>query len=99
MNDFDDFEDLDDTFDTIVMTGDDGEDIEFAVVDSVEMDGDTYLLLIQSDEIEDDEAEAYIFKQVSSDGDDVVFEEPDEEEFEKVSKLFRDASEDFDIED
>ncbi|MDR2903526.1 MAG: DUF1292 domain-containing protein [Clostridiales bacterium] len=99
MSDFDDFEDLDDTFDMITMTGDDGEEIEFAVVDSVEMDGDTYLLLIQNDELEDDEAEAYIFKQVESDGEDVVFEEPNEEEFEKVSKIFRDASEDFDIED
>jgi hypothetical protein len=54
---------------------------------------------MQSDEIEDDEAEAYIFKQVSSEGEDVVFEEPDEEEFDKVSKLFRDASEEFDIEE
>lgn len=99
MSDFEEFEDLDESFDTIMMTGDDGEEIEFVVVDSVEMDGDTYLLLIQSGEIDDEEPEAYIFKQVSSDNDDVVFEEPSEEEFEKVSNLFRNSSEDFDIED
>ena len=100
MADFDEFEDLDDdTFDTVIMTGDDGEELSFIIIDSMEMDGALYLLMIQSEEIEDDEAEAFIFKQVGADGDEVTFEEPNEEEFEKVSALFREAAEDFEIED
>ncbi len=100
MDDFQDFDDINDAFETIIMTGDNGEDIEFIIVDSVVMDDATFLLLIKGDEFDSDEAEAYIFKQVGEEGDDdVIFEEPTEEEFERVSELFRASMDDFDFED
>ena len=98
MSEYEEFDDLDDAFDTIIMTGDNGEELEFVVIDSVEMEGYTYLLLIHSEDMDEEEPEAFIFKQVENSDEDAVFEEPSEEEFEKVSKLFRDASEDFQIE-
>lgn len=91
----------DDIYNTIVLTDDNGDETEFIMIDSVEMDGDTYLLLVKSDEAEDDESYAYIFKRIGvGDGDDddeVIFEEPTEEEFERVSELFKDSSDDFDF--
>jgi uncharacterized protein YrzB (UPF0473 family) len=85
--------------DTIIhITDDNGVELEFCVLDEVEHNGMRYLLVVESDIIEDDEAEAIIFKEVGTDKDEMVFEELDDDEFEIVAKLFDARLKDFDME-
>ncbi len=83
---------------TVVITDESGKETEFFIIDEIEYKGETYLLVIETEFIEDDEAEAVIFKEVGEDKDDLVYEEPEDEEFEAVIKLFGERLEDYDIE-
>ena len=76
-----------------------GEDktIGFFVVEETRINGVSYLLVTET---EDDEAEAYILKDTSLDGEEeasYVFVE-DDNELEAVSKIFAELLEDVDIE-
>jgi len=85
--------------DSIIRIKDDnGVEIEFCVVDELERNGVRYMLVVETDLIDDDEAEAVIFKEVGGDKDEMVFEELDDDEFEEVAKLFDARLEDYDIE-
>lgn len=70
---------------------DDGEELTLSVVEETRVNGVSYLLVTEaSDSGEDEEAEAYIMKDVSNDKDaDAVYEFVDDEtEFESVGKVF-----------
>ena len=76
-----------------------GEDktVGFFVVEETRINGVSYLLVTET---EDDEAEAYILKDTSLDGEEeasYVFVE-DDHELEAVSKIFAELLEDVDIE-
>ena len=76
-----------------------GEDktVGFFVVEETRINGVSYLLVTESEE---DEAEAYILKDLSEDGEEearYVFVE-DDNELEAVSKIFTELLEDVDIE-
>ena len=76
-----------------------GEDktVGFFVVEETRINGASYLLVTET---EDDEAEAYILKDTSLDGEEeasYVFVE-DDNELEAVSKIFAELLEDVDIE-
>lgn len=86
------------TVETIIMTDENGEDVEFVIVDQVTMDGNNYILVVESEYIDDVDAEAEILKEVSQEGEDSVYEViEDDEEFERVAELFSDNDE-YDIE-
>ncbi|HIR12645.1 MAG TPA: DUF1292 domain-containing protein [Candidatus Choladousia intestinavium] len=73
------------------------EAVGFFVVEETRINGISYLLVTES---EDQEAEAYILKDLSADGETearYVFVE-DEQELEAVSKIFAELLEDVDIE-
>ncbi|HIW49096.1 MAG TPA: DUF1292 domain-containing protein [Firmicutes bacterium] len=85
MSDKDDMEE----FETILLTDEDGQEVEFAVIDAAEMDGVNYLLVVEADWIEDENAEAMILKEVGSDEENIDYElVEDDEELEKVAALF-----------
>ncbi|HAQ39985.1 MAG TPA: DUF1292 domain-containing protein [Clostridiales bacterium] len=95
-DEFDEFDD-EDVIESITVTDEDGNEIEFYILDVVEHKGGTYLLVIE--DIEDDDTEATIIKEVEVDGDDVVYELiEDEEEFNIIAELFENNNEDYDIE-
>lgn len=76
-----------------------GEDtkVGFFVVEETRINGVSYLLVTETEE---DEAEAYILKDLSQDGEaeaNYVFVE-DDNELEAVSKIFAELLEDVDIE-
>lgn len=81
---------------SIVMTNENGEEITFFVEEQTRVNGIDYLLV--SDSL-GDEAEAYILKDISADGDDladyVMVEE--DVEFEAIANVFRQMMEDVDI--
>ncbi|HJD13666.1 MAG TPA: DUF1292 domain-containing protein [Candidatus Ruminococcus avistercoris] len=75
----------------------DGTETEFFVEEQTRMNGYNYLLVTDS---QDDEAQAYILKDLSKDTDPqasyVMVE--DDREFEVISRLFADMLEDVDLE-
>ncbi|MCC8105117.1 MAG: DUF1292 domain-containing protein [Clostridiales bacterium] len=74
-----------------------GETAWFYVVEETRINGVSYLLVTETEE---EEAEAYILKDISKDGDEeAVYEFVDnDEELEAVSKIFTELLEDVDIE-
>lgn len=72
-----------------------GEKIEFFIVDETRINGINYLLVSESDS-EDEEAEAYILKDVSEAGsEEAVYEfVEDDSELEAVGKVFSELMDD-----
>jgi len=82
---------------TIVMTDDEGNEIEYIIIDEFEQDGTTFLVMIDAEEIENDEVEAVIFKQVGTDEENFVYEEISEDEYAKLEPMLKDRLADFDF--
>ncbi len=73
--------------DKIIFTGDDGENIEFFVIEETVVSGNKYLLVCDNED--EDEAEATILKEINADGEEAVYEfVEDDVEFAAVAKLF-----------
>ncbi|HZW82015.1 MAG TPA: DUF1292 domain-containing protein [Candidatus Deferrimicrobium sp.] len=75
-------------FDTVILTDDSGEEHEFVHLDTIELDGNTYLVLMPIVEDENDEEadEAIILKLGKDDeGNEVLLDIEDDEEWEKVA--------------
>lgn len=77
----------------VVLVDEDGEEHEFVLIDVLEMDGGEYAIL-EPLEDEDDESEAIILK-VGKDenGDDILYDIEDDEEWEKVADYWQDLIE------
>lgn len=83
--------------DKIVFTTEDGEQIEFYVLEETKLAGESYLLVADSDE---EEANALILREIQSENeDDTIYDTvDDEEELEALSKVFEELLDDIDIE-
>lgn len=91
-NDFEEFE-------TIMLTDEEGEEVEFAVIDAVESEGQSYILVLEADLLDDENAEAMILKKTAEDGEEVNYELiEDDAEFDKVAELFQNANDEYDVE-
>lgn len=86
-------------FETVILTDEDGNDHEFLHLDTIEVEGSTYFVLMPINEQETDEEgadEAVIFKLGhDAEGNEMLLEIEDDEEWEKVA----DAWENFDEEE
>lgn len=93
-------DDLEDEFETVIMKDDDtGEDIEFVIIDFVEEGTIRYLLVIESELIDDDEAEAILLKQTDDDNEELIYSlVEDDEEFDRIAVLFQQKSGEYDVE-
>lgn len=83
----------------IVFLGDDGEEIVFSVIEQTKVNGYNYLLVTDADE-DDEEADAYILKDLASEADaDSIYEMvEDENELEAIGRVFNELIDDFDLE-
>lgn len=82
---------------TITVYNEEGVEQEFYVLEQTQLQGVSYLLAVE--DIEDEELEAWIFKQVGTDGDDVCYETIDDEtELNAISSIFEELLEDYDFE-
>ncbi|MCR5823734.1 MAG: DUF1292 domain-containing protein [Lachnospiraceae bacterium] len=72
----------------IKFTGESGEEIEFRVLEQTKLNGNTYLLVL--DIMEGEEDEALILKEVSTDGKDEITYEilEDDEEIKAIAGVF-----------
>ncbi len=94
MDDFDD--DMEELLESIELTLPTGETKTFLISDYVEVDGDSFIVVFDMED-ESDECEAFIFKQVGEDGDEVVYDEVTEEEFFKVAEALKEQSDEYEI--
>ena len=83
----------------IEFLGDHGEKIEFSVIEQTKVNGCNYLLVTDGN-LEDEEADAYILKDVASETDaESVYEMvEDENELEAIGRVFSELIDDFEIE-
>ena len=86
-------------FETVTMTDENGEEIEFSIIDNVACGGERYMLVVETELMDDDETDAIILKEVSINTDDVTYElVEDDAEFDRVADLFSQKAEDYDVE-
>ena len=82
---------------TIKVTNDDGEEAEFFVMEQTQLNGTSYLLATES--VDQEELDAWIFKQIKTDDNDIFYETiEDENELEAVASVFEGILEDCYIE-
>ncbi|MBE5959296.1 MAG: DUF1292 domain-containing protein [Lachnospiraceae bacterium] len=87
-------------YEVVVMTDEEtGEEVEFAIIEETKINGVNYFLATEAVDDDSEEAEAYIFKDVSvdEDGDAVLELVTDESEIEYIGKVFEQMLDDFDI--
>ena len=87
----------DDSLETIVLTDDDGNEMEYAIIDEFVHETNNYLIVIRAEDAEEDEAEAAIFKQVGSDDEENVYEEISEDEYNALEDVLKERMAEFDI--
>ena len=81
----------------LTLTGEDGEETEFEIVDKIVVNGTEYLALVPA--VESDEDGLYIYKVIVEDGDEYIEPIEDDKEFEEISETFEDRlSEIYDFE-
>lgn len=81
----------------ITLTDEEGSELTFYILEQTELGGQTYLLVTDSDEDEED-AEALILRElVTEDGEAVYETVEDETTLSALSKLFEELLEDVDI--
>jgi hypothetical protein len=82
---------------SIIFAGVDGEKIPFYVIEQTTLAGDNYLLVTDS-EADEDEADAYIMREIRDEDEQLLYElVEDEEQLEALSKVFVELLEDVDI--
>jgi uncharacterized protein YrzB (UPF0473 family) len=84
-------------FDTITLTDEDGQEHEFLHLDTIEVDGSTYFVLIPvSEEDEDSEEDEAIILKLGQDeeGNEMLLDIEDDEEWEKVADAWNSLDED-----
>lgn len=84
---------------TVVFTTEDDEQIIFHILEQTKLNGISYLLVTDADD-EDEEGDAYILKDLSTDQDeDAVYDMvEDDEELEAIGKIFSELLEDIELE-
>lgn len=85
-------------FDTIVLTDDEGVDHEFLHLDTLEVSGSTYFVLmpVGEEEAEEEEADEAIILKLGKDaeGNEMLLDIEDDEEWEKVADAWESLDED-----
>lgn len=72
----------------IILSGADGEDLPVYVIEETQLSGVKYLLVCDSQD-ENEDAEAFILKEVSENNGEVIYDVvEDDVEFDAVAKLF-----------
>ena len=80
----------------IIFIDDEGNKVEMFVVEETRINNVNYILV--TDNVEDDEATAYILKDVSNDEDEAIYEMVDEDsEIEYIGKIFSELLDEVDI--
>jgi len=88
--------------DIIVLIGEDGEEVEFEHLDTVELNGNEYVVLLPMDEEENEEADEVVILKIdhNEDGEDSFITVDDDDELNVVFEEFKSRMDgDFDFEE
>jgi uncharacterized protein YrzB (UPF0473 family) len=80
----------------VTMCDEEGKEHKFFLMDTLELDGKEYALMVPEEEMEreDDEADEIVIFRLDKEGDEEVLVMVDEEEFEKVCEAYYEVAED-----
>lgn len=83
----------------VIFISEDDEEVEFLVLEQTKLNGCTYLLVTDA-EVDDEEGNAYILKDVSNENDEAAVYNvvDDDTELELISKIFEELLDDIDLE-
>lgn len=70
--------------DYVVLTDEEGNEVEFEHIDTVELSGETYMAFIPAELALEEEAEVVILKVIEEDGEEILASVDDEEEADRV---------------
>lgn len=80
--------------DYVVLTDEDGNEVEFEHIDTVEVDGQMYMAFIPAELAVDEEAEVVILKVVEEDGEEILVSVEDDAEADRVFAIVMERVED-----
>ncbi|WP_122789537.1 DUF1292 domain-containing protein [Intestinibacillus sp. Marseille-P6563] len=80
--------------DYVVLTDEDGNEVEFQHIDTVEVDGQTYMAFIPAELAVDEEAEVVILKVVEENGEEILATVEDDDEADKIFDIVMERVED-----
>ena len=83
----------------VIFTTDDKEQVEFYILEETKLNGYTYLLVTDAEE-DDEEGNAYVLKDLSTESDQAALYDmvEDEEELELIGKIFEELLDDIELE-
>lgn len=94
-----DFFDDEETYDVITVTDDNGVEEDYFVIDGIVENEVRYLLLVKAEEYDLDEPEAFIFKEIDANDDELTYVPvEDEAEYNKILILLQNDEADYIIE-
>lgn len=85
----------------ITLTGENGEQFEFEIADSFELEGNKYVALLPPEDLESEEDDEVLIMRIESEDDDetVLGQIEDDEELDRAFEMFKDRCQDlFDFE-
>lgn len=80
--------------DYVVLTDEDGNEVEFQHIDTVEVDGQTYMAFIPAELAVDEEAEVVILKVIEENGEEILASVEDDDEADRIFEIVMDRVED-----
>ena len=84
----------------IILTDEDGNEVEFDLLDSVEYEGKTYLVMLPADDNDDGNDIIMLLEEGETEEDDTLLTVTDEKVLDAVYAIFKEANKDFfDFED
>lgn len=86
-----------DDLESILMTDEEGNDVEFMIIDQILFNGNCYILVVEKENADDDEPEAIILKELKNTEEDITYVRV-EEEFDEVVELFSRNNKNYDLE-
>ena len=78
----------------VVLTDEEGNEVEFQHIDTVDVDGETYMAFIPADLAVEDEAEVVILKVIEEDGEEILATVEDESEADRIFDIVMERVED-----
>lgn len=97
---FDELDDFgEDIYEVISMELDNGDILEYFVVDGIEIEKVQYMLVVECEDFDNEEPSAFILKQTAEENEDAIYElVEDDDEYNKVLILLQENETDYEIE-
>ncbi len=81
----------DEAYETISFKDEDGNEKDCFVVDGIEVDKEKYILVVDCEQFDSEEPEAYLLKEIEENGDEAVYKPvEDDDEYNKIIILLQD---------